>query len=131
MSNLYHEYYKLYKYGITGVVTNVILYLIFILNLHFNIPAVSATTISYLLGALISYSINRRWAFLSKESHRKDFSKFITAQGIGLICTIIIITLLIRWIPAEIAQIINIGITAPIIYVSLRLLKFGENSREL
>ena len=121
------EFEKILKYGVSGILTNVILYLLFILLLRTGISPVLASVISFLIGVIISYTLNRNWTFSSKSNHVKDTTKFITAQGIGLLFTVIIISSLILYIPAEFAQIINVGITAPIIYVSLRVLKFGEN----
>ena len=73
----------------------------------------------------MSYVLNRKWTFGSSGGHKRDVPKFVIAYSIGLVSTLGTISQLLRWLPAELAQIVNIGLTAVVIYICLRLLRFG------
>lgn len=121
-----NEIQRLYRYGVVGITVNFSLYLVFLLFLHFELTPTVAAGLCYGLGVAISYLINRRWTFASTDSHRRDLPKFLLAYGVGLVSTLLTIAILIRWLPPELAQIFNIGLTAMVIYVSLRLFRFGR-----
>ena len=118
------------KYSIIGLVNNAGLYVLFVGLIYVSVSPVMAAGICYVLGVAIAYLLNRRWAFESSTSHMQDLPRFLAAYGVGLLSTLVTIALLVRWMPAEIAQILNIGITAVVIYTMLRILRFGagENS---
>ena len=114
------------RYAIVGVGTNATLYVVFV-GLHWagTPPAVTAA-ICYVLGLTLSYVINRAWSFQSEASHRRDLPRFLFAYAIGFATTVGLIVLLTRWMPAELAQILNIGLTAMVIYLSLKITGFGK-----
>lgn len=122
----HNEIKLLYRYGAVGIATNLTLYLVFVLFLRLGLAATLAAAICYGLGVTMSYTLNRHWTFSSTVTHRQDIPKFLLAYGIGLVSTLLTITLLILWLPPELAQIINIGVTALVIYGSLRLIRFGQ-----
>lgn len=130
MKNIFDEARRFSRYGIVGIATNLLNYLIFLLFLRLGIPAVVAAGLCYGLGVALSYLLNRRWTFASTDRHRRDLPKFLLAYGVGFVTTLVTITLLLRWLPAELAQILNIGITAVVIYTCLRLLRFGSRGSE-
>jgi|SRR5579863_4611306 len=120
------EFRRLSRYSIVGLTTNLSLYLVFVLLLHSGATPTLAAGLCYVFGVGLSYLLNRRWTFASRGSHRQDLLKFLLAYGIGLFSTLVTITLLTHWLHAEMAQILNIGITALVIYGSLRLFRFGR-----
>ena len=105
------EIQRLFRYGIVGLATNVSLYVVFLLFLRLDLLPAIAVGLCYGLGVAMSYLLNRRWTFSSTASHRQDLLKFLLAYGIGLISTLLTITLLMVWLSPEAAQIINIGTT--------------------
>jgi putative flippase GtrA len=113
------------RYGIVGLATNLSLYLVFVLLLRLGVSPLMSVGLCYGLGVVMSYLLNRRWTFASNDRHGRDLPKFLLAYGVGLVSTLLTISLLLRWLPAELAQIVNIGITAVVIYICLRLLRFG------
>lgn len=114
------------KYGLVGLVSNLVLYGLFLLLLVVGVPAVAASMLCYVLGVAASYLANRSWSFASTQTHRQDLPKFMLAYGLGLVSTAATISLLLMWLPAAIAQVLNIGVTAVIIYACLRLFRFGD-----
>lgn len=113
------------RYGIIGIATNVFLYGVFLALFHIGIGAIYAAGICYGLGVTLSYALNRKWTFSSNRKHRQDIPRFLIAYGAGLVFSMGFIALMIRFIPAEVAQILNVLTTAAFIYLCLRILKFG------
>lgn len=120
------EIRRLFRYGIVGLTTNGLLYIVFLLILRVGFAPILAAGICYGLGVGLSYILNRAWTFASNDGHLQDLPKFLLAYGVGLICTLFTITLLTRWLTPEWAQLINIIVTALVIYGSLRLFGFGR-----
>lgn len=125
MTMLRSEARRFSKYGIVGLGSNAVLYLLFVLLVFLGLSPVVTAGICYVLGVVASYVLNRRWSFGSPNSHARDVPRFALAYGVGLVSTLVTISLLLLWLPPEVAQILNIGITALIIYAMLRLLRFG------
>lgn len=121
-----NEIQRLYRYGTVGIATNLVLYFVFVLFLRLGLAATVAAVLCYGLGVIMSYVLNRYWTFSSTVTHRRDIPKFLLAYGIGLVSTLLTIMLLMLWLPPELAQIINIGLTALVVYGSLRLFRFGQ-----
>lgn len=117
---------SLIRYAITGIVTNGMLYLLFVALIRLGLPPVSTAALCYALGLTLSYALNRRWSFKSQASHRRDLPRFLFSYGVGFLATMVFITVLMRWMSAEIAQFLNIGLTAVTIYLCLRLTRFGH-----
>jgi len=118
------------RFATVGVATNGMLYIAFLALLRAGTAPVSAAGLCYVAGTLLSYVLNRRWTFASGQSHRRDLPRFLVAYGIGLVSTLATIALLTRWLRPAIAQILNIGLTALVIYFSLRLLHFGRKKEK-
>lgn len=118
---------RLSRYGIVGLATNLLLYVLFLLLIGLDVSAVTAAGLCYVTGVCISYFLNRKWTFGSGASHGRDLPKFLLAYGIGLCSTLVTIGILIRWLPPELAQILNVGLTAMVIYASLLALRFGAS----
>lgn len=125
MKRLADEARRFSRYGIVGLATNLSLYLIFVLLLRLGVSPVVSAGLCYCLGVGMSYLLNRRWTFGSNDGHGRDLPKFLLAYGVGFASTLLTISLLVSWLPAELAQILNIGITAVVIYACLRILRFG------
>ncbi|HMO29827.1 GtrA family protein [Enterovirga sp.] len=117
---------SLMRYGVVGLATNGGLYLLFVLLVWLGLSAVATAALCYGLGLALSYLLNRRWSFQSTASHRRDLPRFLLSYGVGFIATMIFIALLTRVLRPEIAQFLNIGLTAMVIYLCLRLTRFGH-----
>ena len=129
MTKLQGEAKRFSKYGLIGLVNNLVLYILFVLLVQVGVQPVLVSGICYILGVAFSYTLNRRWTFTSQSSHTHDLPRFLTAYAVGLVSTVVTMTVLLFWLPPEIAQLLNIIITAIVIYTMLRLLNFGEGYR--
>jgi putative flippase GtrA len=113
------------RYAIVGLATNASLYVVFLLVLHAGLSPLLSAGLCYGVGVIMSYVLNRRWTFASGDGHRSDLPKFLFAYAMGLLATLLFITLLVRLLPQELAQFVNIGLTALVIYGCLRMVGFG------
>lgn len=117
------------RYGIVGIGSNLLVYCIFLAFIWTGVPAVSAAAICYGIGLAVSYVFNRRWSFESTASHGSDLVRFLIAYGLGFVATLLFITVLTVFLGPETAQILNIGLTALVIYTCLRVSDFGNGDR--
>lgn len=116
------------RYGLVGVVNNLVLYAVFVTLIWLGTPAVLSAGFCYIAGVALSYWLNRRWAFKSTAKHSRELTKFIISYGVGLLATLVILQVLLVWFPPEIAQIFNVACTAAVIYITLRVLRFGTDT---
>lgn len=116
---------RLMRFGIVGVASNAALYVAFLLLLQLAVRPLSAAAACYGAGVCFSYVLNRTWAFDSRDTHREDLPKFLVAHGVGILSTILVLRLLLGWLRPELAQIVNVAVTALITYASLAWLGFG------
>lgn len=117
---------SLYRYGLVGLGSNLVVYCVFVLLIWGAVPPVWAAALCYVLGLSISYLANRRWSFESTAGHRSDLVRFFMAYGVGLVSTLVFISVLTLFLRPEIAQVINVGLTAIVIYTALRQFRFGQ-----
>lgn len=118
--------HRFVRFGTIGLATNGALYLIFVLLAWAGLPPMAATALCYVVGLMLSYFLNRSWSFQSSNSHSRDAPKFLLAYGAGFLATMVFMSLLLRVLRPEIAQFLNIGLTAIVIYGGLALTRFGQ-----
>lgn len=121
---------RLTRYGAVGILTNVSLYVLFLVLVGVGLPPVPVSALCYLLGVALSYMLNRRFAFSSTAGHRHDLPRFLAAYGLGLLVTVVAMRLLVEPLGPAIAQFLTIGIAALTIFSSLLLLRFGEKASD-
>jgi len=125
MNKRHLDLVRLQRYGIIGLSTNLSLFVLFLLLIRVNIAPVWASGLCYVLGVILSYSLNRRWTFSSRQSHLHDIPRFLISYGIGFLITLALMAMLVTPLGPSAAQVITIGLTAVSIYGCLQLLHFG------
>ena len=116
------------RYGAVGVISNLALYVVFVALIWIGMSPVLAAGLCYTGGVGLNYLLHRRFTFRSTAVHTADAPRFALAYGTGFVATLVFIALLSRWIRPEIAQILNILLTAGVIYAMLRFLRFGKGN---
>jgi putative flippase GtrA len=119
-------FFRLGRFGIVGIGTNISLYLVFLGLIWVNLDPVLASGLCYGLGVVLSYLLNRSWTFASQGSHSRDLPRFLLAYGAGLLITLLSMGMLTRWLNPAHAQLLTIGIAALTIYGSLHVFRFGK-----
>jgi putative flippase GtrA len=86
------------RFGIVGVVSNLILYLIYIILCSLGLGYKSAMTIIFILGVIQTFLINKTWTFNNSDYHKIIFFKYIgvyiTGYFINLFVLIVAVDML-------------------------------------
>jgi putative flippase GtrA len=103
-----------------------------ILYYHFHVAAVTANTVSFILGLITSFMLNRLWVFGHKKQHRRvahQISLYLMIAGINLIITDVVIHFLVQAkIPAFIAKILLVILVACWNFVIFRKIIFTHRT---
>ncbi|MCF0204709.1 MAG: GtrA family protein [Muribaculaceae bacterium] len=98
------------KYSITGAMNTLITVVSFyVCNTLLHIPATVANPISYVLGLINSFLLNRKWVFKSEDNVGHDalrfFIGFIICYGVQYVAFILLMNVLkdvhISWLPMK------------------------------
>jgi putative flippase GtrA len=49
----------------------------------FKVPVIAATTVGFVVGAIVNYILNRRFTFVSEANHAVALPKFLTVAAFG------------------------------------------------
>jgi len=74
---------QLYRYGLVGVVVNLILYCAYWLITYLGIEPKKAMTVIYLSGVLIGFAGHRKWTFVHKGALLGSGARFFVAHMFG------------------------------------------------
>lgn len=80
-------------YAFVGVINTAVGYGIMYILLFFHVMPELANAIGYVIGFLNSYILNKKLTFKSKNSHKKDFFRFLMAMLIAYIANLIVLIL--------------------------------------
>ena len=94
----------------------------------FGVAPVSATLAGYILGGVVSYILNRRYAFRSDRPHREATWRFAVVAGVGFVLTGLVMALLNgRWgLPYLPAQLLTTGVVLVWSFAANRLWTFSS-----
>jgi putative flippase GtrA len=116
------------RYGIVGLVTNAIGYMIYLGVTYATVPPKIAVTILYSLGAMLSFFLNRTWTFGHRGTLTRSGLRFALAHlgGYGLNLVIIIGFHDMLGLPHQAVQAMAIIIVAGYLFVAFRLFVFAK-----
>lgn len=82
---------SLIKYLLVGVVNTIFGYFIIFLLMYLGAMPEIANIIGYICGILLSYFLNKHFTFQSKNSHKRDFSRFFIAMALAFLINFIVL----------------------------------------
>ena len=86
IKNLIYKYKLFIKYCIVGGTAAVVDFgILFILTDFFSVHYLTSATVSFIVSALVNYSLNRSWTFRSNGKNRKQLPNFFTIATMGLV----------------------------------------------
>jgi putative flippase GtrA len=77
------------RYLLVGLGTNLALLGAFGLLVWLGLPALLVTALIYVLGIMISYLVNRNWAFASSARHIRAVPRYVAACGLGFVVSML------------------------------------------
>lgn len=91
------EFFKLVKFGITGVMNTLVDFVVFMLLTNVGVAIYIAQVISYSCGMLNSYIVNRSWTFKSRGKFwGPQMRKFVIAN-----LSLLLLSLAMLWLFTE------------------------------
>lgn len=128
----HHTVAQLFRYGLVGVVTNLLGYLIYLLITFFGVEPKVLITFMYPLGAAIGFIGNRQWAFAHKGAAWKSIFRYCAAHFLGYLMNLSILFLFVDQLgyPHQWVQAVAIILVAGYLFVTFKFFVFpkGENS---
>lgn len=73
------------RYGIVGVASNAVLYVLYLAITAAGMEYKLAMTMLYMIGVIQSFLLNKRWSFVYDGSHRHTFVRYVICYGVGYI----------------------------------------------
>lgn len=111
----------LVRYAVVGLAQNGFLYLLTLGLLALGLPGWGALAITYPLGILVSFLLNRAWSFAGRRRMRGQFVRHVIVYLVVYPVTLGISWLLERVTYAWLATGLTIGIIAVAIFVAANL----------
>jgi len=125
---------RIIRFSIVGGISTVVNYTCFILiykvlQLHY----ILSSSIGYIIGLLVGYSLNKNWTFVKKVIIGKSyFFQYSIAQIMGLIFCQILLYILVEAFKIDplLANVIAIGFAAIVSFLLIDLLVFKSMEKD-
>lgn len=119
---------KLIKFCIVGAANTIItLFFFYLFNKVLLLNYLLSTVVSYSIGMLNSYILNKQWTFYDKDKRiLAQLTKFIAVNGVSLIVNLMVMHLLVGklYIDAFLSQIFATGFSTISNYLGSKLIVF-------
>lgn len=109
-SSLLHQFISFF--GVGAIATACHYALLFTLVEGAKAAPVWASLCGAVLGAIISYALNRLYTFQSTAQHRKTAPKFFLVAGLAVVLNTALMSILTLWVglPYPVAQVLTTGL---------------------
>jgi len=88
---------KLVRFTLVGAVGTGAHYAVLSLLVElFHVPVLAATTAGFTVGALVNYTLNRRFTFASDAKHSVALPKFLAVAALGAVCNWLVVAWLLQ-----------------------------------
>jgi putative flippase GtrA len=84
------------RFAVVGVSNTLLSTGVFAALFHFGVAYLLASTLAFTLGALNSYTLNRRWTFRSHARRAPELARFLAVQGVGLGVNLALLAVLVE-----------------------------------
>ena len=121
-------FHELVKFGIVGVSTNLLGYLLFLAVTYTGVPYKLAMTVLYCVGVVISYLVNKSWTFMHQGGHISTSTKFLTAHFLGYCINLSMLFIGVDYLgyPYQLIQFIAIFVVAAFLFAIFKLFIFKK-----
>ena len=122
---------QLVRYGLVGIVTNSLGYIVYLLITYFGVEPKVLITFLYPIGATIGFFGNRQWAFAHKGAVLKSGFRYFVAHFLGyLINLFILLTFADRFgYPHQWVQAGAIFVVAGFLFVVFKYFVFPKSQK--
>jgi putative flippase GtrA len=119
---------QLARFGVVGVASNLALYPVFLLLLHLGLHSTAAMTVTYAMGMLQTYLLQRGWTFRHAGRASRSAWRYALLYGAGYLLNF----LLLYWLsdgmglPAPYVQAGAIFVVAGMLFLVQKFWVFGN-----
>jgi putative flippase GtrA len=120
--------FQLVRYGLVGALTNLAMYLLYLLITYFGVEPKQVMTGLYLLGALIGFVGHRNWTFTHEGALLGSGARYAIAHACGYLINYLLLAVFSDHFgyPHQWVQASAILIVALFLFVSFRLFVFPK-----
>lgn len=121
------------RYGMVGLTSNPLIYAVYLmLSDYFMIAPKVSMTITYVSGVLLSFLLNKKWAFQFAGTLFHPFVRFIAAHSVGYILNLFILWLCVDHLgyPHQFVQGGAILLVAIVLFVLFKYFVFTNKQGE-
>jgi putative flippase GtrA len=121
---------QLTRYGIVGVVSNAVLYLLYLLFTALGLTPTVAMTLTYAMGVAQTFIFNQRWTFGYRGGSRAAFVRYVLVYAQGYLINLVLLLVLVgRWqLPHQWVQAGAILAIAAMIFLLQRYWVFASDA---
>lgn len=118
------------RYGVVGVLHNLLGYLIYLLVTWFSLDPKVAVTLLYPVGALTAYFGHAKYSFAYSGSTSHGVSRYVIAHLIGYSVNVLMLYILSDrlLLPHQIIQAVAVVVVAGILFLLFRYFVFPQRS---
>lgn len=84
------------RFAVVGVSNTLLSTAVFAVLFHLGVPYLLGSALAFALGALNSYTFNRRWTFRSHGPRAPELARFMGVQAVGLGVNLALLALLVE-----------------------------------
>lgn len=108
---------KGWRFIVTGILSNVLFYCLFLVSLWLSVPYQIALTVIYISGMIFGYLVNKHWSWKDKSPVFRSAGAYILIYGIVYVCHLGFVSYLVKFqafSPAVAALISFVCLTIPL-----------------
>jgi putative flippase GtrA len=87
---------QLVRFGLVGCTNTALSWCAYALLVHAGVHLLAASAIAWIVGAINSYVLNRRWTFRSRGRWTPELVRFAVVQSAGLALDVVLLAALTR-----------------------------------
>ncbi len=124
---------QLMRYGVVGVLSNGIGYLLYLLLTWLGMEYRMAVTVLFAVGVVQTFFFNKSWSFGHTGGTKAAMLRYWAVYGAAYFLNVTALTALVEFVglPHQIAQAILVFLIAGLIFLALRLWVFRSNTMEM
>lgn len=119
---------QLVRYGLVGLASNVIAYLIYLLITYLGVNPKLAVTLVYISGAFVGFVANKRWTFNYDGKRRRILIRFVVAHSLSYSLSMTLFYFMVDYLgyPHQYAQALIIIIVAGNLFLLFKYFVFAS-----
>ena len=117
---------QLVRYALVGVVSNSVIYLLYLLITYIHVEPKLAMSIVYFFGTIVGFLGNQKWTFSQQKRDYRVALKYLVAQIIGYLFNFLILVVFVDTFgfSHRLVQAIAIFVVAAFLFVTLKYVVF-------